>query len=185
MGSVYFYSALVGGTILVLQTIMTAVGGGDHTGVDADDLHHSAGDGDAFFKFLSFKTLVAFATFFGLAGLASDRGGLEPGISLILATCAGGLALYIVAYLMAALSRLQSSGTVDLRNAIGTHAQVYLSVPAERSGQGKVLVAVQGRKLECKAVTTGPELPTGVEVQVVGLSAPDTLEVAPIRKEQS
>jgi hypothetical protein len=40
-----------------------------------------------------------------------------------------------------------------------------------------VTVAVQGRSVELKAITVGPELATGAPVKVVALREPDTLEV--------
>ncbi|MBI4600598.1 MAG: hypothetical protein HY721_01425 [Planctomycetes bacterium] len=186
---VYMICATAGGTVLVIQTVLLMMGVGADADADADvdpgDIHdvpHDAGHGhdhagEGFLKVLSFKTLVAFVTFFGLSGLASQKSGLGAAPTLVIALCAGSLALYLVAYLMAALSRLQSKGNLDLKNAVGETAKVYLRVPGERSGQGKVIVAVQGRRVECKAVTAGPEIPTGAEVQVVGTSTPDTLEV--------
>jgi hypothetical protein len=200
--NLYLLCATVGGTVLVVQTILLLFGaGGDadsdvhvHVGdMHHGDLGHDAGlahehgtdhhhHGDSFLKLLSFKTVVAFITFFGLAGLACTRNGIAEIAALFIAVGAGSVALYIVAYLMAAMYRLQSKGNLDLRNAVGGTAKVYLRVPGERSGQGKVLVAVQGRKVECKAVTSGPEIPTGAEVRIVGLSA-DTAEVIPVGKE--
>jgi hypothetical protein len=46
-----------------------------------------------------------------------------------------------------------------------------------------VTIAFQGRRVECKAVTSGPAIPTGAEVTVVGLNDVDTLEVRPFAKE--
>ncbi len=177
MHSVYLLTAVVGGTFLVVQTALLFVGGDGGDGdVDVD----SDFDGDesqATFKVLSFKTLVAFITFFGLTGLASSTGGLAPIPTLLTAIAAGVAALYIVAYLMVLLTKLEAKGNVDLRNAVGSSATVYLTVPADNSGAGKVIVSVQGRRLECKAVTSGEEIPTGAEVTVVGTTTSDTLAV--------
>lgn len=197
MQTVYLICAAAGGTILVIQTILIATGAGGH-GADGDidpgDLHDGdVGDGahdghvhghddahagDSFLKLLSFKTLVAFVTFFGLGGLASAGGGLGNMPSLLIAVAAGALALYSVAYLMGVMARLQSKGNIDLRQAVGETGRVYLRVPGARGGLGKVTVALQGRKVECKAVTSGPDIPTGADVRVVGVNAADTLEVS-------
>ncbi len=208
MSTMYLLCATLGGTILVVQTILLAVGAGADTDADVDvgDLHdgdlghgevshgHDLGHGhdhdtaqaaDSFLKLLSFKTLVAFVTFFGLGGLATSRSGWDSLPALVVAVCAGCLALYIVAYLMAAMARLQSKGNIDLRNAVGQTGKVYLRVPAEKSGQGKVTVAVQGRRVECKAVTPGPEIPMGAEVRIVGASASDTVEVLPAERSKA
>lgn len=195
MQTLYVLCATVGGTILVVQTILLALGGGHDADSDIDpgDLHDSsfghgsghdsahdhahAHEADSFLKLISFKTLVAFVTFFGLAGLASRQAGYAALPALGVAVAAGSIGLYAVAYLMAAMARLQSKGNLDLSNAIGQSGKVYLRVPSERSGRGKVTVSVQGRRVEIKAVTAGPEIPTGTEVRVIGTSAPDTLEV--------
>ena len=95
---------------------------------------------------------------------------------------AGALALYLVAYLMGALSGLQSKGNLDFKNAVGERGRVYLRVPGSNSGLGKITLALQGRSVECKAVTRGPEIPTGADVRVVSVTA-DTLEVEPVGKE--
>lgn len=200
METVYFVCAVAGGSILVLQVILIVIGGhfdsGDVDGhVDVGggggDLHHDvpAHDGAhdaqqvAFLKVLTFKTLVAFLTFFGLAGLACGTAGFNIAPTFFVAVGAGTLALYLVAYLMSALYRLQSEGNVDLANAVGQKGKAYLRIPAQSSGSGKVTLVIQGRSMECRAMTPGPEIPTGAEVRVVGIVDDGTLEVVPAEKE--
>jgi hypothetical protein len=189
MESVYFYAAVAGGTLLVLQTLLLILGGVGHdmdTGADGHfgDFHHGGlhhGDHGhqqaAFLKLLSLKALVGFVTFFGLTGLMGQAGGWTPTSTLVVAIGAGLMALYSIAWMMSALHRLQSSGTLNLKNAVGKLGKVYLRVPGGRRGTGKVTLAVQGRMVECKAITTGAELPTGAPVRVVAVEAADTLAV--------
>ncbi len=182
MDNVYFGCAAVGGSILALQTLASLLGFGHH---DADvgaadheiDHHVDHVDGDAYMKVFTFKTIVAFLTFFGLAGLACERNGLRSASAFVLALLAGGAALYAVAWMMHALSKLQSKGNVRLENAIGLAGKVYLRIPPRREGLGKVTVEVQGRSVEVRAMTAGPELPTGAPVKIVATHEPDTLEV--------
>lgn len=184
---VYLLCAAVGGTVLVLQTILIVVGGGgDHdVGLDPDHdvgggVGHDAGD-LAFVKWLSVKTIVAALTFFGLAGLAAQKAGLGPMASLLVALLAGGVAIVAVAFLMASLSRLQSKGNLDLaRSAAGRVGTVYLRVPGGRQGHGKVTLVLQGRSVEVDAATEGAEIPTGTEVRVVAVTGPQTVDVAPL-----
>jgi len=188
--NVYFGCAAIGGSVLVLQTLLALVGGGHHEGDVPHEVHDLAhahqGDGqdgshgDAFVRFFTFKTIVAFLTFFGLAGLAGEWSKMQRGSTIVLATASGFVALLIVAWLMQTLSRLQSRGNLRLENAIGRSAQVYLVIPANGTGAGKVTVAMQGRTIELRATTTGPEIPTGATVKVVALRASDTLEVLPL-----
>lgn len=183
LSDVYQVCALVGGTLLVLQTLMMVFGGGgDHdmghgegslSGHDLGHVHEGMSD----LKWLSLKTVVSSLTFFGLAGLASEKAGLPTFASLAIAVVAGGIAVFLVAFLMASLSRLQSRGNVDLANAVGLTGRVYLRIPAAREGHGKVTIEVQGRAIETEAVTAGPEIPTGASVRVLGLAGTDTLDV--------
>jgi membrane protein implicated in regulation of membrane protease activity len=183
LADVYQICALVGGTILVLQTLLMVFGGvGDHdVGHGEGDLSgHDVGhvhEGMAELKWISLKTIVSALTFFGLAGLASEKSGLTPFLGLVIAVVAGGTAIFLVAFLMASLARLQSKGNLDIKNAVGHTGRVYLRIPGSRKAPGKVTVDVQGRSIELEATTAGPEIPTGTTVRVVGLTDADTLDV--------
>lgn len=177
MEHVYLICAVAGGTVLLLQTLLAALGGTAEVDHGADDaLDTIASAHDSFLKLLSFKTVVAFATFFGLTGRAARRAGWPTSTTLATAIAVGLLALWIVAWLMDALSRLQSRGNLELQDAIGHKARVYLTVPGRMSGPGKILLQLRDRMVESPAVTRGPELVTGAEVVVVGLRG-DALEV--------
>ena len=195
MPTLYFYCAVVGGSILVLQTILLLFAGADgdiDTDPDVDpgvDLHGAehAGDvahaSDSFVKLLSFKTIIAFLTFFGLTGLACIEAEVNSTWTLIASAGAGFAAFYLVGWLMAMLSKLASDGTEDLTNAIGKQGKVYLRVPGNQGGIGKVTLTVQGRRVTRKAITTGDEIPTGTAVNIIALSGNDTLRVETVSTE--
>ena len=187
LSDVYLICAIVGGTLLVLQTILIAVGGHHDADVGPDtvDVHHGdlgQGHDAGFFKWLSLKTIVASLTFFGLGGLAAQQAGFTPWVGLAISVAAGTIAIFVVGFLMASMSKLQSAGNLDLKNAVGLAGKVYLRVPASRSGNGKVTLEVQGRFVEAEAVTSGPELATGVPVRVVAIMAPNVLEVSALER---
>jgi hypothetical protein len=59
-------------------------------------------------------------------------------------------------------------------------ATVYVPVPGAGGGAGKVLLTLQGRTVECQAVTSDSRvLPTGTPVTVVDVRAADLVEVVP------
>lgn len=172
--------AIIGGTVLILQTLLASLGIFHHgfDGTDTPGDHALEHDPSAaFFKLLSIKTAVAFLTFFGLGGLAATHAGIVAPLSLVCALGTGAAAFFFVGWLMVAMSRLQTQGNVDLWNAMGTTGRVYLRVPPRRSGRGKVTLAVQGRTVEVPAMTAGDELPTGSLVQIINVSADDLVEV--------
>ncbi|MBI3866002.1 MAG: hypothetical protein HY290_29345 [Planctomycetia bacterium] len=201
MDQFYLLCAVIGGTIFTGQFVFSLIGlSGDHDfagdgGSDhfdagghddaTGDGHHDAGavGHDSalwwFLSVLSFRTVIAGLTFFGLAGLAAEASGARPAGAFVIAAAAGLAALYLVAWGMRAMSRLRSDGTVRIQNAVGASATVYLTVPARRSGKGKITVTVQNRTMEYEAETEFDLLPTGTMVQVVGVVGNEILEVIP------
>jgi tRNA A-37 threonylcarbamoyl transferase component Bud32 len=190
MTQVYNVCAVLGGTLLVCQLLLSLFGFGHHHDLGGDAGHdlggHDHGGGHDveheaqsswFVGVLTFRTVVAALVFFGLAGRAASAADLEPGPSLALALAAGAAALFGVAWMMRSLYRLRSDGSVRIERAVGRSGSVYLSVPGHRAGVGKVLLNVQNRTVEYQAVTAHEALPTGTPVTVLAVVGPDTVEV--------
>jgi len=168
---IYLGSAVLGGAVLTLQSVLLLFGGGD---ADGDLDHGDASDG---FGFLSIRTVASFLTFFGLMGLYGTASGWGVGATAGAATLAGLAMMTFVAWLFSLQRNLAQEGTLDPSLAIGLPAKVYLRVPGQRSGQGKVTVAVQGRTVEFAAITLGAELPTGSDARIVRQIDPNTFEI--------
>lgn len=183
--STYAICAAVGGGILLVQVGLSFIGLGDTDafdaadaadGMDADaDLGHSSG-----LPLLSVRAVTSALLIFGLVGLAGARSGWPNTASLAIATLSGISILVLVAWIMTLYSKLDSSGTMDPRKAIGTVGRVYLRIPGQSTGKGKITVEVQGRSVEFDAYTEGDELPTGAAVRVVRMTAPTYFEVVPV-----
>ncbi len=169
----YMGCAAVGGAILTLQMVLLMFGGDMDADTDVDDLGgHSDGLG-----FLSVRSMAAFLTFFGLTGLLGLDEGWGGGKTVAVAMGTGSASMLMVAWLMASFARLTSSGNLKPENAVGQNARVYLQIPGENSGKGKITVSIQGRSHEFDAVTSGPELPTGAGARVLRQTTPNTFEV--------
>ena len=200
MQSVFLVCAVAGSTVFVVQFVLSLIGlGAEHMDasfdlvdhVDSGGLDHvhigSAGDAhDAMhghgstrlFGMISFRTVVAAVAFFGLTGLALTETGLTTPIILVAACGAGFAAMYAVHYLMRQLTRLRHDGTMRIEWTVGELASVYIPIPGENSGQGKVQIKRPTGILECAAITAETEpLATGTVVQVVGVVGPSLLEV--------
>jgi len=186
METVYLVCATLGGTLLVCQVLLSLLGLGEHHDIGGHDLHvdvHHDVDHEHETSWLvgalSFRALAAAVAFFGLAGLAAQSMHAEHPLDVALALAAGGAAVFLIASLMRALSRLRSDGTVRIERAVGKSGTVYLTVPAQKAGVGKVMLNLQNRTVECQAVTAENELATGAKVVVVSVLGPGTVEVAP------
>ena len=161
--------------------------------VTPDVLHgevHAGGDtGEGadghggFFSGLHVFTIRGFITFFTLFGWSSLLFltlGMHWFPALFLAVQIGIIGMVAVAVILREALKLQSDGTLDVRNALGERGSVYLTVPACGQGTGKVNVTVQEQLREFEAVTEESEpIPTGAEIVVVGLTEDGTLVVAP------
>jgi membrane protein implicated in regulation of membrane protease activity len=191
---VFLVAAVVGGTILVCQFLLTLLGlghdGGFHGDAHVGDLSgHHIGDTHAgtdpqhpdsthLFGVITFRTVVAAMAFFGASGKAALGAGYEPSTAFILATIVGLFAMYGMYRLMRLVTGLDSSGNERIDNAVGRDATVYIPVPAARGGAGKVQLSMQNRIVEYQAVTDDAEpLKTGEIVQVVAVAGSDTVAV--------
>lgn len=179
--TLYMACAAGGGALLILQTLLLLFGVGD-ADIDADaDMDVGVSDGS--FSLFSIRALVSFFTFFGLTGWWGTSAGLSGPVTLLLAVLAGALLMVAVAWLMHLQSKLQSKGNLEPQRAVGKTARVYLRIPAENQGHGKITVKVQGRSVELNAFTRGAELPTGATCRVVQMTTPDTFEVVSLKEE--
>lgn len=178
MLTVYLACAVVGGVILILQLILTV------TGLlgEADDLDLSEGeaghDSSMFFQVLSFRSLITAVTFFGLGGGLAQSAGLPDILTFFFATGLAVVAMVGVAWIFNLLMKLREEGNVRIEYTLGAPATVYLTIPGQRHGAGKVTVSVQNRSMEYNAVTAGDALPTGTAVKIVNVLDETTVEVA-------
>lgn len=187
MGTFFLVCAVIGGTFLVLQLALSLLGVGADLGGEGLDLPdgdsgdgivgHDAGGFTDLAKKLTFQAVVAFVAFFGVAGLSAEGAGWSSGLSLTTAVVTGLVATVALGYAFGGLRKLQGSGSITLTNAVGEVGRVYLRVPGGNGGVGKVIVPVQGRSEEVRAVTSGPELRAGEAVVVVHAIDNRTLEV--------
>ena len=202
MTFIFILCAVLGGTILVCQFVLTLVGFGHDVGdmahdasVDVHtDVHTDGHAGDShdqgshhgsswLFGVISFRTLVAASAFFGLAGLASDSAGYSLPLQLVFSTGSGVAAMFAVHYLVKQLGRLNQDQTLRVQRALGQVGTVYIPIPAQKASSGKVQLVLQSRIVEYEAITSGDEkLPTGAKVRVVAVRG-SVLEVEPILQE--
>lgn len=146
----------------------------------ADHAHHGEGNAGPL-HILTLRGIVAFLTLFGWSGLLFCQMDIHWLLALFLAVQIGIIGMVAVAFILREALRLQSDGTLDIRNALGQAGAVYLTVPARRTGLGKVNVLVQEQMREFEAVTEEEDpIPTGADVFVIGITQGDTLIVRPL-----
>lgn len=170
-----FVTCAVFGTLLFVVRLIMAFLGGDHgDGGDAqtDAMgHHDFSDSNLSFKALSLHGITSFFMMFGLVGWALVRqGDLAPVWPIAGGTAAGLATVWVMKRIFQMAGRLQSSGTMDLQNAVGQVGTVYLAIHPGQTG--KVQIAIQGRLSVLNAMADcQEEIPTGQTVRVARVNA--------------
>ncbi|WP_312107393.1 hypothetical protein [Lachnoclostridium sp.] len=174
LSQVFATVAIPATVVMVLQTILLLFGiGHDHDCDIADhDIsdHDFAGahDGSDGLSLFTIRGIVAFFAIGGWTGIAVDNANGSEALAIILSLLAGSAALFGIAYLFKFALKLQNNGTLSLENAVGKTGEVYIPIPANRKGTGKVMVTVQERLCELSAITSEErDLKTGEYIRVI------------------
>jgi hypothetical protein len=165
-----FWVITIPATVIFLALLGMTIFGGDVSDSDVDtniDAHISDGDSIPF-QFLSLKNIVAFFAVFGWSGIGFINAGLAAWLVILLALICGFLMMLLMATLFYLMSKLAENGTLKMKNAVGKLGEVYLVIPANRSGMGKVQLNVQGSLRTLDAITDDLEkIPTSSIIQVL------------------
>jgi len=161
----YWGIALIASAVFVVILISSFIGagGGDMGDVDAE-IESDTGAG---YQFFTLKNLIAFFTIFGWSGIASLEGGTSKTWAVVISFLCGTAMMFIMATLFYYMRKLNSTGTLNIKNAINCVGEVYLTIGANRSSMGKVHVRIQGSLRELEALTdTATSLKTGTVIRV-------------------
>lgn len=198
VGKVFASVAIPSTVILFLQTILMLIGiggsGFGSDGADADggvDADGDASDGifgsqetdldtelDDGLRLFSFRGIIAFLTVTGWVGVLCVRLAWSLPLTIFVAALSGLAAMVMIALLFRLIYSLQSDGTENIRHALGMAGTVYLRIPPNRTGHGKINLMLDGKLVEKEAVTDEEEtLNYGDQIVVVGISGETELIV--------
>ena len=107
---------------------------------------------------------------------------MRPLHRVLIATAAGVAAMYAVYAMLRGIRSLRAEGTVRIQRAVGQQASVYLRIPAQQKGAGKIQINLQNRTMEYLATTAGDAIPSGTMVIVTKIIGSDTVEVQAVAK---
>lgn len=165
---IYFWLATAASIFLVVQVILMCFssfgGDGDLDGDGDIDV-----DLDSGVSLFVVKGLTAFFAIGGWTGLLVCN--LVPDsvqwLSIFASFTAGVAAWAVVVFAMRALIKMQCNGALQTEKLVGQSATVYVSIPATRSGRGKVTLTAQGKFTELDAITDGDRLSVDEAVTIV------------------
>ena len=174
---------LTASLIFIIQSIMTFVGADADTDFDVDvdtsmdgaDLSNIEGGSNLY----TFRNFVNFLLGFGWSAILLQESIPSTGLLIVVSVIIGIALVVAVMYLFKWLAGMQQSGNINLqKSAAGCEGKVYLTIPAARSGSGKVQITINGAVREYDAVTESEEvLKTGASIRVVDVIDSNTLLV--------
>lgn len=169
MSTIFVFLMAAGAFVLFVQILFSVFG---LVGDMPDVVDDAAGVDDAL-NLLSVRSLAAGAVFFGAAGLTLSRA-LPEWLAAVLALLPAIAAAAGTAYLTRVMFRAETRGNLRLEHAAGQIGTIYLPVPGANEGTGLVQFPLQGRTVELRAFTRGPDtLTTGSAVLVISVD-PET-----------
>ncbi|EGJ99581.1 MAG: NfeD family protein [Prevotella sp.] len=174
----YWYVAIGASVIFIIQTIMTFIGADSDTGVDAD-FDGNLDSADAPFQLFSLRNLINFLLGFGWTGAVLYNAFESKFVVGIVSFLVGSVFILLFFVIMRFIWKLSEDNTFKMEDTIGKTADVYMNIPASKSGRGKIFVSVKGSSRELYAVTTaGEALKSGSLVKIIGIEG-DILVVEP------
>ena len=173
----FWYIAIPASLIFLIQTILTFMGGDAFDGVEAD-FDGDLDGGDVPFQLFSFRNFINFLLGFSWTGISFYHSISNPTILIGLSLAVGCLFVYIFFIVMLQIHRLAEDNSFQLINTINKTAEVYLTIPAQKAGKGKIIVSVKGATHELEAMTENTErIPTGSIVKVIKIESGNMLIV--------
>jgi hypothetical protein len=167
--------------IFILQTVMTFLGMDSHSGDVADFNGDMQTDAEPQpFQLFTFRNFINFLLGFSWTAIALNPALNNQALVVLFSTISGIMLVAAVMFLFYSMSKMTEDGTMVLKNAINQTGLVYLRIPGEKNGVGKVHVKVQGTLRELDAMTSGQTIETGKLVKVVDIINDDVLLVIEI-----
>lgn len=184
---IYWGIAIFASIVVLIQTCMSFVGMGDvdtgdadvdfdaDTDADADSLDHAGA-----MHLLSIRNVFYFLLGFGWTGVSLWNTIPNRGLLCAIAALVGCVFVAIFLFLFNQMMKLQSNGAFDINDSTGRVCDVYLRIPANNQGLGKVQISFNGSVQELDARTSGEQIPSGTKVRVIRVIDKKVLEVEPV-----
>lgn len=162
----FWYIAIPTSLIFIIQTIITFSGLDVADGFDTDfsaDAHDGGGD----FQLFSLRNLINFLLGFSWTGISFySTIGEHPVFLIVTAFVVGVLFVLLFFIVIKQVQKLAEDNSFKITNTLNKTAEVYLTIPENKNGKGKILISVNGAFHELDAMTENDRIPSGATVKV-------------------
>ena len=177
---IFWGIAIFSSIVVIIQMTMSFAGMGDIDSGDADvdfSTDTDSLDDAGSMHLLSIRNIFYFLLGFGWAGISLWNTIPDAIVLTAAAVLVGCLFVAVFIFLFRQMMKLQSNGAFNVNDAVGKLCDVYLRIPGQNQGQGKVQISFNGSVQELDARTQGQPLPSGTKVRVLRVIDKKVLEV--------
>ena len=166
----FWFIAIPSSLIFVIQTVMTFAGAETHDGLSADFDSDLQG-GDAPFQLFTFRNMINFLLGFSWTGLSFYNLIESPALLIALSFLVGAGFLVLFFLIIRQIERLAEDNSFRINHALNKTASVYLPIPAQKKGSGKIQVSVRGSFHELDAITENEKIETSATVRIIKIES--------------
>lgn len=175
----FWYVAIPTSLIFIIQTIMTFVGADASDGIEAD-FNGDLGGEEAPFQLFSLRNLINFLLGFSWTGISFYTTISNKPILIILSLAVGILFVLLFFIIIRQVQKLAEDNSFKISNTLNKTAEVYLTIPENKKGKGKIMISINGAFHELEAMTEHHKIPSGSVVKVVKIENNNILIVETI-----
>lgn len=175
--------AIASSLIFIIETVLTFIGADVEMDMDTDfDIADGGFEGDPSMNLYTFRNLVNFLLGMSWTAILLNEQMKSKALLMLIAFAVGSAIVFAVMMMFKGLSKMQQSGNINVfESAVGCSGKVYLTVPGERKGQGKVQININNSVREYDALTDSEDdLKTGTSIKVTEVLDASTLLVEEI-----
>lgn len=176
----FWYVAIPVSLIFLIQMALTFMGADASDGLSADFDGNMDG-ADAPFQLFSFRNLINFLLGFSWTGISFYTTIGNHTVLILVSFLVGVGFLYLFFLIIKQLQKLAEDNTFKISNTLNKTAEVYLTIPENKTGKGKVMVSVNGAFHELDAMTEQEKLASGTVVKIVKIENQNILIVEKIK----
>jgi hypothetical protein len=175
----FWFIAIPSSLIFIVQTIMTFLGTDSSDGIDAD-FDGDLGGTDAPFQLFSLRNLINFLLGFSWTGISFYTTISNSSLLIVLSLVIGILFVYLFFLIIQQVQKLAENNSFNIANTLHKTAEVYLTIPGNKSGKGKILISINGAFHELDAMTEKESIQSGAVVKVMHIENQSILIVEKI-----
>jgi membrane protein implicated in regulation of membrane protease activity len=175
----FWFVAIPTSVIFLIQSIMTFVGSDATDGLQTD-FDGDITNNDQPFQLFSFRNLINFLLGLSWTGISFYSLIENKTILITLSLLIGLVFVYVFFIIIKQVQKLAEDNSFKISDTLNKTADVYLTIPENKNGKGKVMISINGSFHELDAMSENNSIPTGSVVRVTKIENNNLLIVEKI-----